>query len=69
MNQNGISIPNAIFMTLIGGATLGGLVAAFTTMKSSKNLRNGIISLAGQFNPKAGRTAPMDDESVQVAFT
>ena len=68
MNQNGMTIPNAIFMTLLGSATLGGFVLALSTTKSGKDLRNGLLALVGRSNPKAGRSDLKDDETVQVAF-
>jgi hypothetical protein len=68
MNQSGMTIPNAILMTLIGGATLGGFVVALTGMKSAKELRNGLLALVGRPNPRAGRSGLEDAETVRVAF-
>ena len=68
MNQNGMTIPSAILMTLLGGATLGGFVLALTSKKSGNELRNGLLALVGRSNLKAVRSDIVDDETVQVAF-
>ena len=68
MNQSGMTIPNAILMTLIGGATLGGFVVAFSSMKNGKEFRTGLLALVGRSNPRAVRSDLEDDETVQVAF-
>ena len=68
MNQSGNTIPNAILMTLLGGATLGGFAIAFTAAKTGKELRNRLIALAGRCNPKEGPSDPRDDDPVLAAF-
>jgi hypothetical protein len=67
MNQSGRTIPNAVLLALLGGATLGSFAMAFST-KTGKKLKNSLIALAGRFNPKAGGSGPMDDETVRAAF-
>ena len=68
MNQSGRTIPNAVLLALLGGATLGSFAIAFSTTQTGKKLKNSLIALAGRFNPKAGGSGPMDDETVQAAF-
>jgi len=68
MNQSGSNTPNAILMTLLGFAALGGFTIAFTSTKTGKELREIFIALVGRLNSKPGRSDPMDGETVQVAF-
>lgn len=68
MNQNGMTIPNAVLMTLLGSASLGGFLLALSTMKNGKEWRNGLLALAGRSKAKAGPSDLMGDEIEQVAF-
>jgi hypothetical protein len=68
MNQNSSTFPNAILMTLLGAAALGGVALAFTARKTGKGWRESLLALASRFNPKAGRPDSGDDEGIEVAF-
>ncbi|MDR3669782.1 MAG: hypothetical protein P4L36_03005 [Holophaga sp.] len=68
MKQKSTTIPNAILMTLLGSATLGGLALAFSARKTAKELRNGLKALASRFDPKTGQPDQGKDEIVQAAF-
>jgi hypothetical protein len=68
MIQSGNTIPSAIVMTLLGGATLGGFAITFTATKTGKEWKNSLFALAGRFNPNAGRSDPKDDDPVLAAF-
>jgi hypothetical protein len=68
VNQQGSTFPHALLMTLLGGATLGGFAVAFASTRTWLDLRNSLKAQASRFNPKAGPSAPANDETVQVAF-
>jgi len=68
MEQSGNHIPNAILMTLLGFATLGGFTPAFTSMKTGRGLRGILIALAGRLHSRPGRSDPMEGTTMQVAF-
>jgi len=68
MDQSSSTIPTTLLMALLGGATLGGFAFAFTALKTSQDLRNGLNGLIGRFNPKAGRPDSVEDETVRAAF-
>jgi hypothetical protein len=72
MNQNSRTLPVAFLMTLLGGATLGGLAVAFTTTRTGQRWRHSLRTLAHRIHPGAIRpdlcdlTAPEPVEAVFI---
>jgi len=68
MNQTTPSIPSTILMTLLGGATLGGLAVAFSTTETGRRLRSSILALTGRVDGKRVKPDPSSDEQIQAVF-
>jgi hypothetical protein len=68
MDQNGSAFSNETWMTLLGGAALGGLAVAFTGTQTGREWLGRLKALAGRLDPRPGRPDQGHDEIVRVAF-
>jgi hypothetical protein len=67
MNQKSSSFPVTALITLLGGATLGGLVVALTTKKSGKEFRSTLRAMGNRLLRRNGAD-DADDELIRAMF-
>ena len=67
MNQRNNAIPNAILVTVLGAAALGGL-AVFARTKAGKAVGNRLRELARGFRGRDGASDPTDDDAIHAMF-
>ena len=67
MSQRNPAIPNAILMTVLGAAALGGL-AVLARTKAGKAVRSRLSDLARGFRGRDGASDSADDDAVHAMF-
>jgi hypothetical protein len=68
MNQRGSSFPLTALITLLGGATVGGLAVALTTTQSGREFRGTLKSLGNRLLGRTGSSDDSDDDLIRAMF-